>query len=224
MSKIVLFGAGKFADVIYYCLNNDSPHEVVAFTVDGGYIAASEKLGLPVIPFEEVVEKYPPDDFKMFISVGYQELNKFRAQKYTQAKSKGYELISHVSPKASNLGEVEIGENCLVLEHTVIQPCSRVGDNVFLWNGNHLGHHATIMDHCFVAGQVVIGGSTIIEPYCFLGINATIGHEITVGAKSFIGAGALVTRAVDPKNVYIAQDTPKFRLDSPSFLKLTKMK
>ena len=49
MSKIVIFGAGKIADEAYFYLTNDSPHEVVAFTVDGEHLGATEKLGLPVV-------------------------------------------------------------------------------------------------------------------------------------------------------------------------------
>lgn len=224
MSKIVIFGAGKIADVAYYQLTNDSPHDVVAFSVDGDYIEQDEKLGLPVIAFEDVVAKYSPDDYKMFVAVGYQDLNRFRARKYAEAKEKGYELISYVSSRVANFGNIEIGDNTFILEGAVIQPCTKIGNNVFFWNGNHLGHHASVEDHCYIAGQVVISGASVIEPYCFVGVNATIGHEIRVGTESFIGAGTLVTKNVAPKSVYIAPDTPKFRLDSDSFLRLTKMK
>jgi hypothetical protein len=34
----VIFGAGKIADEVYFYLRNDSPHEVVAFCVDGQYV------------------------------------------------------------------------------------------------------------------------------------------------------------------------------------------
>jgi sugar O-acyltransferase (sialic acid O-acetyltransferase NeuD family) len=224
MSKVVIFGAGKIADEAYFYLTSDSPHEVVAFTVDAEHLAANEKWGLPVLPFEGVTRSHPPGDFKMFVAVGYQELNKFRARKYEEAKARGYELVSYVSSRASNFGGVEVGDNCFVLEFVTIQPCSRVGNDVFLWSGNHVGHHASVGDHCYVAGNVVISGSTAIEPYCFLGVGATIGHEVTIGAESFVGAGSLVTKNAPPKSVYVTADTPKFRLDSDAFLRLTKMK
>ncbi len=224
MSKVVIFGAGKIADEAYFYLTNDSPHDVVAFAVDREHLNGAEKLGLPVVAFDDVVQLYPPSNFKMFVAVGYQDLNKFRARKYEEAKARGYELISYVSSRASNVGNVEIGDNCFVLEFVTIQPCSKVGNNVFLWSGNHVGHHASVGDHCYIAGQVVISGSTKVEPYCFVGVGATLGHEITIGRESFIGAGSLITKNVEPASVYIAADTPKFRLDSANFLRLTKMK
>ncbi len=223
MCRVVIFGNGKFADEAYFYLTHDSPHEIAAFTVDAKYLNTSQMFERPVVPFEDVQNRYPPGDFKMFIAVGYQDLNRFRAQKYAEAKAKGYGLISYVNSQASNFGQVAIGDACFILENTVIQPCAKVGSNVVLWSGNHVGHHASIGDHCFVAGHVMVSGSTTIEPYCFIGVNATIGHEVTIGRESFIGAGALVTKDVEPGSVYITQDTPKYRLDSDSFLRLTKM-
>ena len=224
MSKVVIFGAGKIADEGYFYLTRDSPHEIVAFTVDGAHVGQKEKLGLPVVPFDEVQATYPPDDFRMFIAVGYQDLNRFRAQKYDEARAMGYELVSYVSSRASNFGEVEIGDNCFVLEYAVIQPCSKIGNDVFIWSGNHIGHHASVGDHCYIAGNVVVSGNTKIEPYCFIGVSATLGHEITVGRESLIGAGSLITKDVSPGSVYITPDTQKYRLDSSAFMRLTKMK
>ena len=223
MSRIVIFGAGNIADQAYFYLTHDSPHQIVAFTVDGKYMNEQKKLALPVVPFEEVQDKYPPGDFQMFIAVGYQDLNRFRARKYQEAKEKGYELISYVSSRASNVGQVEVGDNCFVLEFAVIQPCSKVGNDVFIWSANHIGHHASVGDHCYIAGNVVVSGNTKIEPYCLIGVNATLGHEITIGRETFIGAGSLITKNVAPKSVYITADTQKYRLESPAFLRITKM-
>jgi sugar O-acyltransferase (sialic acid O-acetyltransferase NeuD family) len=223
MSKVVIFGTGKIADEAYFYLTNDSPHEIVAFTVDKSYLNQSEKLGLPVVPFEDVQNIYAPDRFRMFVAVGYQDLNQLRARKYEQAKQKGYELISYVSSRASNIGNIEVGDNCFVLEFAVLQPCATVGNDVFIWSSNHIGHHATIADHCYIAGNVVVSGHTKIEPYCFIGVNATIGHEITIGRSSLIGAGTLITKNVEAGSVYIEPDTQKYRLDSAAFLRLTKM-
>jgi sugar O-acyltransferase (sialic acid O-acetyltransferase NeuD family) len=223
MSRVVLFGAGKIADQVYFYLRNDSPHDVVAFTVDGEHIASSEKWGLPVVPFDELLDRYPPNDFRMFVAIGYQDLNRLREAKYDACKAKGYQLISYVCSGASNVGNVPLGDNCLVLEHATIQPCCKIGSNVFIWSGNHVGHHSEVRDHNYLCGHVIIGGSTVIEPHCFLGINSTIGHELIVGEGSFIGAGALITKNVAAGSVHIEPDTQRFRLTATDFLKMTKM-
>src|SRR4051794_9745630 len=107
MSWVIIVGAGKIADEAYFYLKNDSPHDVVAFSVDRAFMGGAEKHGLPVVPFEDVEQGYPPGEYKMFVAMGYQDLNRLRASKYEAAKAKGYELISYVSSRAANVGEVE---------------------------------------------------------------------------------------------------------------------
>ena len=35
----------------------------------------------------------------------------------------------------------------------------RIGNDVVLWSGNHIGHDSTIGDHCFIASHVVVSGN-----------------------------------------------------------------
>jgi hypothetical protein len=99
LQKVVIFGTGVFAQVAHFYLSHDSDYKVVAFTVDGKFMKEKEFLGLPLVPFETIARTYPPAKFKMFIAVGYKNLNKTRAAKYAEAKSKGYRLITYVSSK-----------------------------------------------------------------------------------------------------------------------------
>lgn len=223
MSKVVLFGIGKIADEAYYYLTNDSAHEIVAFTVDEAFINRESMFGKPVIPFHNITDAYPPAQYKMFVALGYQGLNNLRATKYQQAKEKGYHLISYVSSKAGNFGDIEMGENCFVLDNSTLQPFSKIGNNVTIWSNNIIGHHSTVEDHCYIAGHVSIAGHTTVGAYSFVGINALIGHGITIGQKNLIGAGAIVTKNTEDESVYIVPDTPKFRLDSTSFVKMTRL-
>ena len=39
--RVVMFGLGQLSSLAWYCLTHDSPHEIVAFTVDGAYRATS---------------------------------------------------------------------------------------------------------------------------------------------------------------------------------------
>jgi sugar O-acyltransferase (sialic acid O-acetyltransferase NeuD family) len=224
MARVIVVGAGKIADEAYFYLTNDSEHEVVAFSVDRAFIPGEEKHGLPIVAFEEVEDAYPPSEYRMFVALGYQDLNRLRAAKYEAAKAKGYTLISYVSSRAANVGGVEIGDNCLILEFVTLQPCTRVGNNVSLWPGTVVGHHSSIGDHCYLTAGAIVAGNSRIEPYCFLGVHACVGHEIVVGERSFIGAGSVVTKDVAPGGVHIEPDTPRFRLDADNFLRLTKMK
>ena len=60
MSRLILFGTGGFAEVARMMFELDSPHEVVAFTVDEPREATF--AGLPLVPFAELAQRYPPDE------------------------------------------------------------------------------------------------------------------------------------------------------------------
>jgi len=224
MKKLIIFGIGKIADVVFTYIKADTEREIAAFTVDGAYVREDSWHGRPVVPFEEVEMRFSPATHDLFVAVGYQDLNRFRAAKCQAALDKGYTLARYCHSRASNPGSATIGPNTLVLENAVIQPGARVGWNTFIWSGNHIGHHATVGDHCYFSGQCIVGGSTVIESYCYIGVNATVGHELTIGEGSFIGAGARITKNVAAGGVYIEPDTSRFRLDAEHFMRLTKMK
>ncbi len=204
---LVIFGTGAFAECARFYFDHDSPHGVVAFTVHGDNLSESTFAGLPVVPFESVVETHPSSAYRMFVAVGYRKMNRIRAAVYTQAREKGYELVTYVSSKASHWGNAEIGENCFVFEDNTIQPFVKIGDDVVLWSGNHIGHHSTIGDHCFITSQVVVSGGVHVGDYSFLGVNATIRDGIEIGRSNLIGAGAIIMRSTRDREMYVPART-----------------
>lgn len=218
---VVIFGAERMSQLLRFYLDHDSEHRVAAFTVDGEYIRSKELQGLPLVPFEEVGKRYPPDKFQMLIAVGYRNLNRLRADKFAEAKSKGYSLISYVSSKSTCWETSRLGENCIVLENNLIQPGASVGDNVVLWSFNHVGRDAVIHDHCYVSSHAAINGEVTIGPSCFIGSNTTFRDGVTVGAECIIGAGAVIMRDTREREVYVSEPTALYRLDSNTFLRMS---
>jgi sugar O-acyltransferase (sialic acid O-acetyltransferase NeuD family) len=205
MAKIVIFGNTTMAQLAHLYFKNDSPHEIVAFTVNKQYMKEESFGGLPVIPFEKVSAIYPPCDYKMFIAVGYKQLNRLRAQKYAEAKKLGYELVSYVHSKATCWSDLVIGDNCFILENQVIQPGVTIGDDVVLWSGNHIGHGVDIKDHCWISSHVVCSGEVSIGEYTFIGVNAAIKDRVKIGRRCVIGMGAIINRDTEDGAVYASK-------------------
>jgi sugar O-acyltransferase (sialic acid O-acetyltransferase NeuD family) len=214
MAKVVIFGAGDIAKLAHYYFTHDSEHEVVAFTVDRDYLKGDVFLDLPLVDFEEVVKRYPPGAHKMFVALSYAMMNKVRAEKYFKAKELGYELVSYLSSKCSFLTDEPVGDNCFILEDNTIQPFVRIGNNVTLWSGNHIGHESVIEDHCFISSHVVISGNVRVNQYCFIGVNSTIRNGITIAPETLIGAGATITKDTVEKGVYVPPRSDLLKLKS----------
>ncbi len=193
MADIVIFGLLDTAELAHYYLENDSEHNVVAFTVDREYRTVDTFKGLPVIDFEVIEKEYPKEDYCLFAPMTGKGMNKLRASVYQRGKTLGYTFISYVSSKAT-IFDNEIGENCFILEDNTIQPFTKIGNNVVLWSGNHIGHHGEIKDHVFFTSHVVMSGHCIIESYCFFGVNATIRDYSHIAEGTLLSMGACLTK------------------------------
>ncbi len=203
MAKVLIFGTGDIAQIANYYFKIDSDHEVVAFTVDAKYKTSDSFEGLPVVPFEGIEKGYPPSDYVMFVALSYANMNKLRQEKYEAAKQKGYTLTSYVSSKCTYLSQYEHGDNCFIFEDNTIQPFVKIGNNVTLWSGNHIGHHSVIDDHNFISSHVVISGHCHVKSFCFLGVNASVGHQVTIAAENLIGSGSNITKSTNFQDVYV---------------------
>lgn len=201
MKKLVIYGTGLIAEVADFYFSTDSDYEVVAFTNSEEFLTETEFRGKPIVPFELIAESHPPDEFELFIALGYAKRNRIRALRFLEAQEIGYCLATYVSSRATVLSS-NIGSNCFVLENNVIQPFTQIGDNTTLWSGNHIGHHTEIGSHVFISSHVVVSGVCSIGDSSFLGVNSTIHDNVSVGQFSIVGAGAIVQNDL-PDNSFV---------------------
>ena len=208
MKKIIIFGTGELAQRIFYYLQ-DSDDQVVAFCANKSKIDKEELLGLPIITFENIEEKFPPSEFSMFIALAYSEMNKKRTKFFEEAKSKGYELYSYIHPSTKIWDKFEMGENCFILANNVIQPFVKIGNNVLIGSNNLISHNTTIDDNCFITSNVTMGGHITMGKNCFVGLSSTINQRIKIGNECIIGAGTIISKNVNDKEVYAENSSKK---------------
>uniref|UniRef100_UPI00404742EC acetyltransferase n=1 Tax=Roseivirga sp. TaxID=1964215 RepID=UPI00404742EC len=202
--KLVIFGNSDIAQIANYYFEIDSDYEVVGFTVDKEYCTAKEFEGKPLVPFENIEDNYSVHGVEIFIAVSYAKMNRVRAQKYREAKAKGYRIASYISSKCSYLSQFPPGENAFIFEDNTIQPFVKIKENVTLWSGNHIGHHSTIEADNFISSHVVISGHCHIKSYCFLGVNSTLAHKVTLEEGTLLGAGVIMSKSSEENGVYVA--------------------
>lgn len=209
-NNIIIFGVNDLAELAqFYFLNENrfgynDPYPI-AFTVNKEFIKEDTFKGLPVIPFKELEFHYPPSEYKLFAPIAD---NKLREKIYNEGKKKGYKFISYISSKCTNFAS-EIGENCFILEDNTLQPFTKIGNNVVLWSGNHIGHHSIIEDNVFFTSHVVMSGHCHVKKGVFLGVNSTLRDGVTIGENSIIGMGSLVTKNVPDNEIWIGSPAKK---------------
>jgi sugar O-acyltransferase (sialic acid O-acetyltransferase NeuD family) len=220
MKPLVIFGAGELAEVAHFYFRHDSERQIAGFTVDEAYVKEESFLGLPLVPFERVEQRFSPTEFDFFVALSYARVNALRAEKVAQARAQGYALASYVSSNATVWPGLEIGENCFVLEDNTIQPFVRIGANVTLWSGNHIGHHAVIEDNCFITSHVVVSGGVKVGEGSFIGVNATLRDHVTIGRQCVIGAGSLILQDAPDYSVFTTPAAERSKVPSTRLRKI----
>jgi len=222
MSKgVIIFGVGKIADVIQFYMREESNMNVVAFTVDGKYITDKEFNGLPVVPFEDIEQAYPPADYDFFVAIGYHDLNAVRGAKVAEVEAKGYKVISYIHPDSSAPRDLVYGKNCFIMNNVCIHPRVKLGDNVFVWSGVMIGHHSEIGNDCWLTSSCNISGNVTIGNNAFVAVNATVGHSVTIGNNVFLGANTLTIKNLEDDKTVITESDKPIKLTSRQFLKMS---
>ena len=213
MAKIIIFGIQENAEMAEYYIERDTEHEVIAFCVDPEYITGNIFLNKPVISFSDIVENFPPEDYLFFAPISAKNMNMDREKIVKKIKLKGYALISYVSSK-SNVFNNTFGENCFILENNVIQPFVKIGSNVMMWSGNHIGHHSIIHDNVTITSHVIISGRCTVKSYSYVGVNSSIRDGVIVAEGTFLTMGSLITSDTKEWSVYKNESSLLTRISS----------
>ena len=157
----------------------------------------------------------------MLVAIGFSKANQARAAVYDECKALGYELITYVSSKAMSWRTCPIGDNCFVFEANVIQPFVRIGNDVILWSGNHIGHDAD--DRRPLLHRVArrrLGQRDDRRPL----LPGRQRHRSATASRSrrdcVIGAGAVIMKDTEEGAVYSVRGTPAAEhqeLGTPNF-------
>jgi hypothetical protein len=60
-NRLVIVGDSLFAEIAHEYFTHDSPYEVVGFAVEHDHRKRDKLNGLPIVDFESVADRFPPD-------------------------------------------------------------------------------------------------------------------------------------------------------------------
>lgn len=106
--------------------------------------------------------------------------------------SEGWLFATITHPRATIADDVLLGAGTVVAAGGVINPATRVGDQVIINTSASVDHQCVIEDGAHVAPGATLAGHVHIGRGAWIGVGAVIKDRVTIGAGSLIGAGALV--------------------------------
>ena len=209
MKKAIIFGTGVFPETLYYYLRQQYIYiyiYIYGFTVENGFRSSDTYLDLPLVDFENVEKKFPPDEYGIYICLGYTNMNSERERIFKMAKEKGYEILSFIHPSAvCNAKSMGIGN--IIFENAVIGPFCEIGDGNIFKAGANIAHHSSVGNFNFFAVNCSVAGKVTIKNKCFLGNNCTVKNDITIADKTLVGAGCYISKDTEPYEVYVPART-----------------
>lgn len=208
---VVIFGAGRHAQLLFYLFKHDSEYHPVAFCYDdtAGLLPEGFHSDVPVWNIPQLLDYAAKQQVFVHVAIGD---NKYREKYYTILKTYGFSFASYISSYARIWSDLVAGENCVISQGAVIQPFVKLGNNVIAM-GASIGHHVVIESHCLLSNPV-LGGSVHVGEGTFIGMNAVIREKVQVGKHNIIGAGAIILKDTSDNEVYAVPSTPPHRLSS----------
>lgn len=219
--KLIIFGAGILGHLAYEYFSKDSDYEVVCFTAQNKFITEKNFCNLPIVSFENIEDIYSPSEYSMYIALGWYKLNRNRTEFYNKAKEKGYRLASYISSKTFIWDDVEVGDNCFIMEDCILQPKVKIGNNVTLWSGCCVEHFSEIENNVTLVSRVAVAGNTKIKENTFIGVNASIGDNLIIEKDNFIAMGSVIRKSTMENSVYEGNPAKRNRIiTATQFLKV----
>lgn len=205
MKNIIIFGNGEFAKLMKYYIDNDTDYKILAITVDRSFINSDndEIDGIKVLPFDEIVNRFSPNECSILIAIGYSKMNTIRENIFKKCKKLGFSIASYISSTAIIAGNSVLGEGNIILEDVLIQPFVQIGDCNIIWYKSAIAHNCNIGDFNTFAGMSSVSGDVVIENNCFIGNNSTIKDKLTIANYTLVGAGSYINYNTSEYDVFV---------------------
>lgn len=196
MQDIIIYGAGPLAEMFLSDVSKYNTVNPVAFTVDRDYLTEEKLCDLPIIPFDEIENKYPPASFQMIVlCTGLSDLS-LRKLMYKRAKDKGYTLINYISPGANLESEIKMGDNNIIFSGAEIGLHGEMGSDNIIRQKVYIGHNFLLGSHNILSPGCTIGGFSNIGDSNFLGLSVVSADHRTIGDGCIIGMGSVLTKDI----------------------------
>ena len=212
--KLVIFGSGFQAKVIFYSIVTNSKYKFLGF-VD------NKKINSTVLTYNKKNYKIIDDlincknlkkikKLNGIIGIGSNFIRKKVFDKINETKINiNWETIFF---KNSNVSEnVKIGNGSVIMGNVFINNNSIIGSHCIINSGSLIEHDNTFCDFSSTGPGVVTGGDVVVGDLSHLGMGSIILNGKKIHSNSVIGAGSLVTKNCKSYGVYYGLPAKKIK-------------
>jgi acetyltransferase EpsM len=192
---LVIWGASGHARVVADIVRLSGYFHIVGFldSIDPGR-KGTEFSGATILGGQEQLELLRRADIRhVVLGIGDCRARISLAGIVRQA---GFELATAIHPNATIAEDVQLGVGTVIMAGAVVNPGSRVGENVIVNTSSSVDHDCVIEDGVHVGPGAHLGGGVSVGEGTWVGIGAIIKDKVKIGRDSIIGAGAVVLQDI----------------------------
>lgn len=166
-------------------------------------------------PIGENIDIFPVigtlNDIDIFVKKGYYFINTIlridgqneRLKLFESLKIPQDRLATFVHPTAYIAPNVKLGPGTVIMPQVSISPGTTLGKGCLVMVAATIGHDDDIGDFCHIAAQSCVGSYLKVGIGVHIGLNCSIREHISIGDFATIGMGAVLTKDVGPREIWV---------------------
>lgn len=207
MQKLIITGNGSYSQMMRRYIENTVFGNVAAYTVESAFMRSDQLDELPVVPLEDLKERFPCDEVALVMGIGYKRMGGIRKQIFEKCCSMGYRFINYIHPTAIIEKNVSLGVGNNILEGVILEESVVLGNANLLFGGSLIAHETQLGDYNTLSVRAVVAGCTKIGSQCFVGAAATVKDHIRLEDYVLIVAGAYAFKNMEEYAVVVPSES-----------------
>jgi sugar O-acyltransferase (sialic acid O-acetyltransferase NeuD family) len=212
MKKIIIFGSGDNARMIFSELVKSAKYDILGF-IDN-------------FKNKKIIEKYKNKNFynlgtikenknilkKTFGVIGIGDnYKRFKVYSEINVLFKNFEWEKIISNKSNIHDDVPIGNGSVIMPNVTINFGSKIGNHCLINTSSSLDHDNHFEDFSSTGPGIVTGGRVSVGKLTHIGLGAVIQNKCKIGKNTIIGANSLVNKNCEDNLVYYGNPVKKIR-------------
>jgi len=213
MTKIVIFGSGYHAKVIFSEVIKLKKFKFLGFVDDYKkkkelIISSNKKNYYNLGSIKEVISK--KNNLKGIIGVG---LNFVREKIVKDIKkiNNNFKFQKIISKDAIINSNVSIDEGTLICSGAIINTGTSIGKHCIINTSCSIDHDNKFSDFSSAGPGVITGGNVEVGYKSYLGLGSLVIHKVKILDNTVVGIGSLVNKDCEKNSIYYGYPAKKIR-------------
>lgn len=213
MKKIVIFGSGYHAQVIFHEIINLKKYKIL------GFIDETKKK-IVVVRYKNK-KYYNFGNISQLLNSKYHNIrgiigignNYIREKIFNKVNkiNKSFKWEKIISKNAIINNNVKIGDGSMICSNVLVCNNTIIGNHCLINSSSSIDHDNTLEDFSSVGPGVITGGNVIIKKNSFIGIGSTIKDNIEIGKNTTIWGNSYVTKNCLNNSTYFGTPAKKMK-------------